>query len=88
MDIGQAFSMFHVDAIRSAKVIEKLSLGRSVWVVQFEMRKETQTYITTSLETARGEEKIFKSVEAALKDLKTIGFTEVAIRLFSPITSD
>jgi hypothetical protein len=81
MDIGQAFSMFHVDAILSAKVIEKPALSRSVWVVQFEMRKEPPLYITTSLETARGEEKIFKSVEAALKDLKNIGFTDVVISM-------
>jgi hypothetical protein len=82
MDIGQAYSMFHVDAIKGAVLIEKpLPEKKSSWIVKFEMNKPLPRHLSDSLETARGEEKVFRTAEAALKDLKTIGVTEVAVRL-------
>ncbi|MFJ2388627.1 hypothetical protein [Pseudomonas koreensis] len=79
MDIGQAFSMFHVGAINGARISERIDEGRSTWSVQFDMAKQLPSHLSTHLETARGGKKIFKTIEAALSDLKTIGLEEVTV---------
>ena len=82
MDIGIAASMFAVGAIAHTKVLERPQPdGPSAWVVKFEMNKPLPSYMSNLLEVARGGPKIYKSVQAALNDVKTIGITNTEVQL-------
>jgi hypothetical protein len=80
MDIGQAFSMRHVGAITGATVIERPTANGSVWIVEFVVSKKPPAFISTLLEVARGGPKIFKSVQAALNDVKSVGIANPTVQ--------
>jgi hypothetical protein len=72
--------MRHVGAIIGATVIERPAANGSVWVVEFEMKKALPPSVWNLLEVARGGPKIFKGVQAALNDIKSIGVTSATVQ--------
>lgn len=73
MDFSQALSMFQVGAITGATAVEKPTQEGSVWVVELIFRTPLPAHLSGWLEVARGGKKIFKSIQAALNDIKNIG---------------
>lgn len=81
MDIGIAFTLKSVGTITSTTVIERPKPdGSSVWIVKFETNRPLPTHMLDLLEVARGGPKIFKGVQAALNDLKSIGITNTMVQ--------
>lgn len=80
MELGQAFSMRHVGAITGAAVIERPTADGSVWIVEFQLGTPLPSYLSNLLEVARGGPKIFKTVQAALNDVKTIGVQNATVQ--------
>lgn len=80
MELGQAFSMRHVGAITGASVIERPSQNGSVWIVEFQLAAPLPSHFSNLLEVARGGPKIFKTVQAALNDVKSIGVTSPTVQ--------
>jgi hypothetical protein len=80
MDFGMAISLQHVGAITGAMVVERPTASGSVWVVEFKVSKPLPTYISNLLEVSRGGPKIFKGVQAALNDVKSIGMTSATVQ--------
>jgi len=80
MELAQAFSMRHVGAIIGAAVIERPTANGSVWVVEFQLGAPLPSYLSNLLEVARGGPKIFKTVQAALNDVKSIGVTNAIVQ--------
>jgi hypothetical protein len=80
MELGQAFSMHHVGAITGATVIERPAANGSVWVVEFQLGAPLPSYLSNLLEVARGGPKIFKTVQAALNDVKSTGVTNATVQ--------
>jgi len=82
VDIGIAFTLKSVGTIAGSTVIERPKPnGPSVWVVKFETNRPLPTHMSNLLEVARGGPKIFKGVQAALNDLKSIGITNANVQL-------
>jgi hypothetical protein len=83
MELGQAFSLQHVGVITGATVVEKPTANGSVWVVKFELDngKSLPPHLSRNLEVARGGQKIFKGIQAALNDLKSVGIKNVRVQL-------
>jgi hypothetical protein len=80
MDLGQALSMHHVGAITGVVVIERPTADGSVWLVEFKTAKSLPAYLSPLLEVARGGPKIFKGVQAALNDVKSVGVTTATVQ--------
>lgn len=83
MELAQAFSMRHVGAIVGATVIERPTSSGNVWVVEFELGMPLPSYLSNLLEVARGGPKIFKTVQAALNDVKTVGIERAVVQFTS-----
>lgn len=81
MDIGQAFSMFHVGAIDGAQLTERNDEKGSCWVVELKATRSLPSHLSLDLETSRGGQKVFRHIDSAIKDLKTIGVTEITLTL-------
>jgi hypothetical protein len=81
VELGQAFSLQHVGVITGATVVEKPTANGSVWVVEFDVDKPLPPHLSRHLEVARGGQKIFKGIQAALNDLKTVGFRNIRVQL-------
>ncbi|MGA7157752.1 MAG: hypothetical protein WBY53_12935 [Acidobacteriaceae bacterium] len=80
MDYAQALSMFQVGAITGAKAIEKPTEEGSIWVVELIFRTPLPPHISGWLEVARGGKKVFKSIQAALNDIKNIGVASATVQ--------
>lgn len=83
MDFAQALSMFQVGAITGATAIEKPTEEGSVWVVELIFRTPLPPHLSGWLEVARGGKKVFKSIQAALNDIKNIGVTSATVQFGS-----
>jgi hypothetical protein len=83
MDFGQAISMFQVGAITGATAIEKPTEEGSVWVVELTFRTPLPPHLSGWLEVARGGKKVFKSIQAALNDIKNIGVMSATVQFGS-----
>lgn len=83
MEFAQALSMFQVGAITGATAIEKPTQDGSVWVVELIFRAPLPSNLSGSLEVARGGKKVFKSIQAALNDIKNIGVTSATVQFGS-----
>lgn len=82
MDIGQAFTLFRVGTIEGAHISQTLE-GNGGWGMELLPNRDLPAHISTTMETARGGTKIYKTIEAAVKDLQTIGLTQ-ALLTFLP----
>jgi hypothetical protein len=80
MDINQALAMRQVGAVTGAKVIERPTGEGSVWIVEFIFNQPLPESLSNLLEVSRGGPKIFKGVQAALNDLKTIGMASATVQ--------
>ena len=83
MELGQAFSMWHLGAITGATVRERPTADGSVWIVEFELGTHLPPYLSNLLEVARSGPKIFKTVQAALNDIKTVGVPSATVQFTS-----
>lgn len=83
MELSQAFSMRHVGAIIGAAVRERPTADGSVWIVEFELGTPLPPYLSNLLEVARGGPKIFKTVQAALNDVKSVGVASATVQFTS-----
>lgn len=72
--------MHHVGAISGATVIERPAADGCVWVIEFKMDKPLPPTISNLLEVARRGPKIYKGIQAALNDLKTVGMTNATVQ--------
>lgn len=79
MDLGQASSMRHVGAITGATVMERPTVDGSVWMVRFEVSTPLPSNLSTMLEISRGGPKIFKGVQAALNDVRSVGIMKANV---------
>lgn len=80
MDYAQALSMFQVGAITGASAVEKPTEEGSVWVVELIFRTPIPSHLSAWLEVARGGKKVFKSIQAALNDIKNIGVMSATVQ--------
>jgi hypothetical protein len=80
MDLSQALAMRHVGAVTGAKVIERPTSDGSVWIVEFVFSQPLPESLSNRLEISRGGPKIFKGVQAALNDLKSIGMANATVQ--------
>jgi len=80
MDQSQASAMRHVGAVIGAKVIERPTSDGSVWIVEFVFSRPLPESLSNLLEVSRGGPKIFKGVQAALNDLKSIGLANATVQ--------
>jgi hypothetical protein len=80
VEISQALAMHHVGAVTGAKVIERPTSDGSVWIVEFIFSHPLPESLSNLLEVSRGGPKIFKGVQAALNDLKTIGMANATVQ--------
>lgn len=84
MELAQASSMKQVGAITSATVIERPTAEGSVWIIEFQPSTSLASHVSNLLEVARGTPKIFKTVQAALNDVKSIGMTNTTVQFTEP----
>jgi hypothetical protein len=83
MEFAQALSMFQVGAITGATAIEKPTEEGSVWVVELIFGTQLPPHLSGWLEVARGGKKVFKSIQAALNDIKNIGVMSATVQFGS-----
>ena len=81
MELREAVTMYHVGAITGATVREKPSHDGSSWIVEFQTNKPLPPMMSYLLEAARGGPKIFKGIQAALNDIKSIGLVSATVSL-------
>lgn len=79
MDLSQAMAMRQVGAVTGAKVIERPTSDGSVWIVEFIFGQPLPESLSNLLEVSRGGPKIFRGVQAALNDLKSIGIANAVV---------
>lgn len=82
MNIGIAFTLKSVGTITGSTIVERPDPdGPSVWVIKFETSEKLPTHMSNLLEVARGNPKIFKGIQAALNDLRSIGIMNTNVQL-------
>lgn len=78
MNISMLSKLFHEGVLRSAKVVQAPLLPTGHWMLIINKASGEQVVMTKARSQ---EEKIFKSINAALSDAETIGFNEVSVSL-------